>query len=1357
MPTPDPYQPWADVTPSGNPGDDYQHIQSSPNDFGAAIGSGLEKAGSQIEGALNARQGLLNEVHSSELNTWQADRTTDLFSNFSKLEGKAAQDALPGFKQSIEQVYKDAMGQAGGLESQAMVAKSGRMITDSYYRYATNHADQQFTTWQTKTSVDRAGTYANMAGLAANQGDYEHMNAYLGVSDDEIRKIYEAKGYDPDSISQQVTKNRGGNLKFIIESRADAGGPNGTPDPQGAAALYSQYKAQMDPGSRLSVEEKLKPALMQSAADLGAYAAVGRAPPNQHFATAESAASVAPGYVSRAAGLNIAQNSGPVPANATVAGDSLGRGVMDQYHLHGSAVRDLQPHQVISILRGQSVTNARGESTPGLTKEDLAGPMILSTGVSNNPDEAGQVATQLAIIKAARGPNADMSNVVVMGVGDRSDYQQVGANATIAKAAADAGAKFQPVPPGALKSDRVHPKNYDFFGKGGPAGPQPRDDRAPSVASVAPQPDLPEKSVAYQRVIEATKDNPELQKAELAKVDEMYRVDAIANASKTAPDRAAKYANLAGLAANDGDYVKMEQSLDQSDAEIRKGLEAQHIDKDAIDDLVTRNRGGALKHIIESHLDAGGAHGEPDVEGASALYAKYKTQMDPASRLAIEEKLKPERLRATVESGAQGAVGRGGADDLNSYPGRAIQVESGGDPNAPSPGGGYRGLGQWSPQLERRYGINDSNRSSPVAQANALLQEAAENRDPLMRVLGREPRGFEYYLAHQQGLGGAMAHLGNPDKPAWQNMASTEEGLRRGEQWAKLAIWGNMTPQMKAQFPGGVDTVTSKDFVAGWAQRWSGAAASGALPDKGIAYSRVMASTAGNPELQRMMLGRVNEIYNTENTMNATERAGLEQTVPNLIRATEMGVENVSIPSERIDAIMPPAKAAEWKDEYSIAQQVGAAVRAMRWASPEEVASMQSDVESGQGVLSEAMKTHGRGGGGTTGPGVAGGNPEEETTNQAMRFRVREGMANQFERVVVQRDAMLRGEHADPAQYVADNPAVKKAWQSVQEDPRNPAAWQAYGIATKAVQEQLGTPVEKRGALTTGQAQAFASAWNNPDQNGGASAVLASINEQARLWGDQWPDVYRQIAPKAGAAIRVIAAGVTPQAGRELLESQGVKFDELVKGDADNTIKKDITNAVASQLKDFAGSLSGSQRAQTLADYQQIGERLTALRLDKNGDDAVAAAKTAVNDVLNFKYDFTNGFRIPKSAGVAADAVRMGQIRAMQLLGDENVLNSAPIGSTQLGPLTVAAKQDGQGRGLSPAYLKRETIQGLRDSGSWVTDPKEHGLVLIQGDGFAARRPDGTPVSLTWKQLETLGLQAKKHVKAEPAPNLVNP
>ena len=97
MPTPDPYQPWADVTPSGNPGDDYQHIQSSPNDFGAAIGSGLEKAGSQIEGALNARQGLLNEVHSSELNTWQADRTTDLFSNFSKLEGKAAQDALPGF------------------------------------------------------------------------------------------------------------------------------------------------------------------------------------------------------------------------------------------------------------------------------------------------------------------------------------------------------------------------------------------------------------------------------------------------------------------------------------------------------------------------------------------------------------------------------------------------------------------------------------------------------------------------------------------------------------------------------------------------------------------------------------------------------------------------------------------------------------------------------------------------------------------------------------------------------------------------------------------------------------------------------------------------------------------------------------------------------------------------------------------------------------------------------------------------------------------------------------------------------------------------------------------------------------
>jgi hypothetical protein len=167
MATNDPYTPYPTVEPSGPPSNDFFRAQPGPASFGGEIAQGGEKLGSALFGAAIAKQDLTNEIHASEVNTWQADRTTDLFSTFAKLQGRAAQDALPQFKKDINDTYNQAQANAGNLSTQAQVAKSGRMLTDAYYRYATNHADQQFTTWQTKTSTDRAGTYANMAGLAA--------------------------------------------------------------------------------------------------------------------------------------------------------------------------------------------------------------------------------------------------------------------------------------------------------------------------------------------------------------------------------------------------------------------------------------------------------------------------------------------------------------------------------------------------------------------------------------------------------------------------------------------------------------------------------------------------------------------------------------------------------------------------------------------------------------------------------------------------------------------------------------------------------------------------------------------------------------------------------------------------------------------------------------------------------------------------------------------------------------------------------------------------------------------------------------------------------------------------------------
>jgi len=140
-----------------------------------------------------------------------------------------------------------------------------------------------------------------------------------------------------------------------------------------------------------------------------------------------------------------------------------------------------------------------------------------------------------------------------------------------------------------------------------------------------------------------------------------------------------------------------------------------------------------------------------------------------------------------------------------------FRVESRNGQAADRPGSQYQGLAQFGARERARYGITDPH--SVEQNTAALIQEAEENSRPLSRVLGRAPDAAEYYLAHQQGLGGAVAQLQNPDQPAWQNLANTAEGRAKGPNWAKQAIWGNLPASVKARY-GSVDDVSGADFVA---------------------------------------------------------------------------------------------------------------------------------------------------------------------------------------------------------------------------------------------------------------------------------------------------------------------------------------------------------------------------------------------------------------------------------------------------------------------------------------------------------------------------------------------------------------
>lgn len=49
-------------------------------------------------------------------------------------------------------------------------------------------------------------------------------------------------------------------------------------------------------------------------------------------------------------------------------------------------------------------------------------------------------------------------------------------------------------------------------------------------------------------------------------------------------------------------------------------------------------------------------------------------------------------------------------------------------------------------------------------------------------------------------------------------MCATNEGIAKGEQWCRRAIWGNLLPEWKRMFKN-VENISSGEFVTLWTER----------------------------------------------------------------------------------------------------------------------------------------------------------------------------------------------------------------------------------------------------------------------------------------------------------------------------------------------------------------------------------------------------------------------------------------------------------------------------------------------------------------------------------------------------------
>jgi hypothetical protein len=143
------------------------------------------------------------------------------------------------------------------------------------------------------------------------------------------------------------------------------------------------------------------------------------------------------------------------------------------------------------------------------------------------------------------------------------------------------------------------------------------------------------------------------------------------------------------------------------------------------------------------------------------------------------------------------------------------EIESSYNPKART--GKYKCLFQLSDWEFAKYWQGDiyDIRDCSIAAARKFATEAAE----FEKDVGRKATAAEIYCIHQQGYQGCAFHYAAPQQLAWKNMHLTSEGQEKGEAWARKAIWGNVPADLKNKIKGGLEALTSGQFIAIWTER----------------------------------------------------------------------------------------------------------------------------------------------------------------------------------------------------------------------------------------------------------------------------------------------------------------------------------------------------------------------------------------------------------------------------------------------------------------------------------------------------------------------------------------------------------
>lgn len=762
----------------------------------------------------------------------------------------------------------------------------------------------------------------------------------------------------------------------------------------------------------------------------------------------------------------------------------------------------------------------------------------------------------------------------------------------------------------------------------------------------------------------------------------------------TAVRRAASFGQQAGVAASAGDDAGMTTFLNTSDDEVKKLYEQKRYDAEATADAVRKNRGRNLKQIIESKIDESPA-------AASAMYRKYESQMDAASSLEVRNKLRTALSQIeghTIADEETGRVAPAAQGDVAGVPGgflSAIKRSEGFRPNAywdvrqHTIGYGTRATGPnetiTREEADRRF-------NTEITRAADIVDRVNPNLDP--------------------GTRAALTSLTFNAGDAW-----TRSGL--GDKVRAGDLAGAKTAFLQYANAGGAPN-------AGLAERryreaaWFGQNAAPAgtqLTDRAEAFDRIIARTQDNPLIQSAALARMNQIYAVDRQQHTQTSVAFTQKIKDQTAELDAtGTIREPITQEEFVAQLGYDKGLQAYQNYQEGQRFAADRRSTANNSPAE---------------NDAL--------------LAKYNPDFAKPGAATTAGERDSLREAIDENRKKRDKA-------PAEYaMAASPAVQHAREGLNRtlsDPNAPmearqAAARTFADTMLAEQARLGVAPEHRTIVSKTYVDALAARLQRPDTvEGGGAAVGAMIHAEAALWGEHWPQVYREVAKSAGAPFRVLGSGVTDKAAKALVDNLHLKEVDLLKNDLDpNTKLAQITSDVYDKFEKFKGTLVGSEREATLKDFRDAAVKLATIYHNQGDGDY---AEHAFNDLIGFKYDFAPTYRVPKYIPGPKGEMQPAPFNKPQI--DMGV--AAAAAGLGTGNLAIAPPAD-KGEGYTADYRMRAKLATLRRGGVWVTDPRENGLMLTY-DNQAVRGANGRPVMLTWGQLAAMGQDQERESIATP-------